>query len=58
MQAMKQKKANDSRATVLVFEQQLRESDKALATFSFYLTLEAEQSTREVGESWERVRID
>jgi hypothetical protein len=50
MKAMEQKKANDGRATALVFEQQPRESDKAFAAFSLYLSLGPERSTREVGE--------
>jgi len=34
----------------LLFEQQPRESDKAFAAFSLYLSLGAERSTREVGK--------
>ena len=34
----------------LPFEKQPRESDKAFAAFSLYLSLGAERSTREVGK--------
>ena len=34
----------------LMFEQQPRESNKAFAAFSLYLSLGAERSTREVGK--------
>lgn len=50
MQAMEQKKTNDSRATAVMFEQQPRESDKAFAAFSLYLSLRSERSAREVGK--------
>ena len=41
----------------LPFEQQPRESAKAFAAFSLYLSLGAERSTARWRRSWQRVKV-